>query len=96
MTVFSWRSTSGFKIKSHADAREAAQILGESPGTSHYFSDDTNDYQISDRRILKRPQRERGNIFSPYWEIAKLPDDWETVWKMRKTLNREFFTDESL
>ena len=84
----------GFKIRSLRDAVKACEIFRKSTG-EHYFHDDENDYYTDGQRIYERSMDERGDIFSPYCEIANLSKAGavDTVWKLRKAINHCIFAD---
>lgn len=73
-------------IKSKADAEKFVRSFsGEA-----YISTDDTDYSIEKDKNGKfiacaRNVSERGNIFSPYWQVSNDPVEW--VWKNRKMLN---------
>ena len=86
----------GFKIKSRADAHKCVEIFRKATG-DHYFNDGVFDYYTDKDGIYERSMTERGNIFSPYFEIVKLNntlDAINTVWKLRKAINHCIFTSE--
>ncbi|MBR2679396.1 MAG: hypothetical protein IKE23_01295 [Exiguobacterium sp.] len=85
----------GFKIRSKADASQCVEIFRKALG-DHYFNDGAFDYYADKDGIYKRSMTERGNIFSPYFEIVKLnsADAVDTVWKLRKAINHCIFADD--
>lgn len=94
MNIFCWRY--GFKIRKKADAEKLLNMASESDfghcDSEFYWCDDKYDYCIYPKRkeVGFRSQRERGNIFSPYF-IVENPVD--TIWKTRKYINWQYFCD---
>lgn len=95
MNIFCW--TVGFKIKSKADARKLLNMKNESDfghcETDFYWTDGERDYYISpgEQLVYQRFCSERGNPFSPYWQVL---DPVETIWKTRKYINDQYFCRE--
>ena len=89
----------GWKIRSKKDAEaffkmEKGGKVSASDG-EFYWADDQFDYYLSvkgkSREVFRRFKSERGNIFSPYWQVL---DPVETIWKTRKYINAKWFTND--
>ena len=73
-------------IKKKEDAEE---FVNSFTGEAYILTDDM-DYTIEKDKNGKfiacaRNVSERGNVFSPYWQVSSDPAEW--VWKNRKMLN---------
>ena len=81
-------------IKSKADAEKFVNSFG---GEAYLSTDDTDFTIEKDKHgrfiACARSVSERGNIFSPYFQVSKDPVDW--CWKHRKMLNR-WMNDETV
>lgn len=89
----------GWKIRSKKDAEaffkmEKGGVVNASDG-EFYWCDDEKDYYLSvdgkKREVYQRYKSERGNIFSPYWQVL---DPVETIWRTRKYINARWFTND--
>lgn len=81
-------------IRSKADATKFVNSFGGEA----YIAFGEMDYTIEKDKNGKfiacaRNVSERGNIFSPYWQVSNDPVEW--VWKNRKMLNR-WMNDETV
>ena len=88
-----------FKIKSKKDAEaffkmEKNSVVNASDG-EYYWSDGVKDYYLDvngdSREVYERLVTERGNIFSPYWQVL---DPVDVIWKTRKFINNKWFWKE--
>jgi len=88
-----------FKIRSKKDAQAFFDMKKEgavhATNGEYYWHDGEMDYYLAVkenyRKVFQRFMSERGNIFSPYWEVL---DPVETIWKTRKYINAKWFSNE--
>ena len=90
---------SDFKIKSKKDAEaffkmEKGSIVQASNG-EYYWCDGVFDYYLSvsgeHRGVYERNISERGDVFSPYFQVL---DPVDVIWKTRKYINAKWFWKE--
>ena len=104
MIVFGY--VSDFKIRKKADAEAFVNMCDGQPCFCGkytgvlYWTDGERDYcfDANAKRVSMRWARERGNIFSPYFECRNYPFTGATVvdvvWFFRKYINAQIFGEE--